>query len=353
MVIVVTADPEIPVPPVRYGGIERIVDELVRGLGKRGHDVHLFAHPESTAPARLLPYRGRRSQSLRDTARHSAQIWRHVRSLTRVDVIHSFGRLAYLLPLLRSPIPKVHSYQRHVSRRSVRLARMLGGDSLTLVACSRYCAETAGPGTGDWTVVPNGVGSGTYAFAPAVPADAPLAFLGRLEPIKGAHAAIEVARRTGRRLLIAGNQAMGRPGREYFEREIAPHCDGRAIVHVGAVTDAEKSRLLGSAAALLFPIEWGEPFGIVMIEALACGTPVLAFARGAVPEVIEDGVTGILCRSVDEMVAAVARIRSLPRTACRASFERRFSGEVLVDRYEALYREAVARRTPSAGPAAR
>jgi len=348
VVVVVTADPEIPVPPARYGGIERIVDVLVCGLAARGHDVHLFAHPASTAPVPLVPYRGRRSQSLWDTVRHSVQIWRQVQRLPRVDVIHSFGRLAYLLPVLRSSIPKVHSYQRHVSPRSVRLARRLAGATLSFTACSRYCAATAGQGTGDWTIVPNGVAIGTYTFAPAVPADAPLVFLGRLDPIKGAHVAIEVARRAGRRLVIAGNRAADGPAREYFEREIAAHCDGRAIVYVGEVTDAEKSALLGGAAALLFPVEWGEPFGIVMVEALACGTPVLAFTRGAVPEVIEDGRTGVLCESVDEMVAAASRILSLSRAACRASFDQRFSGEVLVARYEQLYRELIARSALSA-----
>ncbi len=347
MRIVITADPEIPVPPARYGGIERIVDMLVRGLLARGHEVHLFAHPASRAPARLVPYRGRRSASAVDTLRNSAQIWRRVRRLPRVDLIHSFGRLAYLLPLMWAPIPKIQSYQRHVSGRSVRLGRALAGGSLTLTACSRSCAGSAGAASGEWVIVPNGVAAETYAFRPAVEADAPLVFLGRVERIKGAHAAIEVARKTGRRLVIAGNPAVEGREREYFEREIAPHCDGRDVSCVGPVTDAEKNDLLGQAAALLFPVEWEEPFGIVMVEALACGTPVIALGRGAVPEVVEDGQTGFICGSVADMVEAVRLIPTLARARCRASYETRFSDDVVVGQYDRLYRDAVARAAAS------
>jgi glycosyltransferase involved in cell wall biosynthesis len=226
-----------------------------------------------------------------------------------------------------------------VSTRSVWLGRALAGGTLTLTACSRYCASTAT--AGQWMVVPNGVPEETYAFRPTVKRDAPLVFLGRVERIKGAHTAIAVARRTGRQLVIAGNRAVDGEEREYFEREIAPHCDGRDIKYVGPVTDNDKNDLLGKAAALLFPVEWGEPFGIVMVEALACGTPVIAFSRGAVPEVIEDGTTGVLCDSVPEMMEAVSRIPTLERVRCRESFERRFSGRVIVGQYEFLYRNLV------------
>jgi glycosyltransferase involved in cell wall biosynthesis len=339
--IVMTVDPEIPVPPLQYGGIERIVDMLVRGLINQGHEVHLFANPGSSVPAQIVPYRGLRSLSICDTVMNGVQIWRHVRSLRRVDLVHSFGRLAYLLPLMRSSIPKIQSYQRPVSKRSIRLGRALAGESLTLTACSRYCASTAGAPDMGWVIVPNGVPAETYAFRPAVEADAPLVFLGRVERIKGAHTAIEVARRADRRLLIAGNRAPDGSEREYFEREIVPRCDGRDIRYIGPVTDVEKNELLGKAAALLFPVEWGEPFGIVMVEALACGTPVIAFGRGAVPEVVEDGATGFLCDSVPEMMEAVRRIPSLERGRCREAYEGRFSDRVIVKQYELLYRTVV------------
>ncbi len=177
-------------------------------------------------------------------------------------------------------------------------------------------------------------------------------FLGRVERIKGAHTAIEVARKSGRRLLIAGNRTTAGGEPEYFEREIAPHCDDRSIAYVGPVTDAEKNDLLGRAAALLFPVEWGEPFGIVMVEALACGTPVIAFRRGAVPEVVEAGTTGFLCESVGDMVEAVRGISSLDRADCRRSFEKRFSDQVIVGRYDRLYRRVVGEATGSCAESA-
>jgi glycosyltransferase involved in cell wall biosynthesis len=333
-----TVDPEIPVPPMQYGGIERVVDMLVRGLTSRGHEVHLFANPDSRVPARLVPYRGLRSRHVPDTISNTFQISSFVRGLGDVDLIHSFGRLIYLLPLMPLSIPKIQSYQRHVSAWSVRLGRALAGRSLTLTACSRYCAGTAGGAIDGWTIIPNGVAAETYAFAPAVAADAPLVFLGRVERVKGAHIAVEVARRAGRRLVIAGNKAPNGREREYFDREVAPHCDGTEIKYIGPVTDQEKNDLLGGAAALLFPIEWGEPFGIVMAEALACGTPVIAFGRGAVPEVVDDGVTGFVVDSMPDMAEAVHRLPLLERARCRQAFEGRFSDRIIVDLYEGLYR---------------
>jgi glycosyltransferase involved in cell wall biosynthesis len=131
-------------------------------------------------------------------------------------------------------------------------------------------------------------------------------------------------------------------GAQYFEQEIKPHLDGKAVCYVGAVNDREKNQLLGQCCALLMPIEWDEPFGIVMVEAMACGTPVIASRRGSVPEVVRDGVNGFVVDSVPEAVAAVGRIFQLDRVSVRADCERRFSSEVIVSAYERIYRRAVA-----------
>lgn len=336
--VLVTVDPEIPVPPRHYGGIERVVHMLVSGLVERGHDVFLLAHPDSRVPGALLPYHGRRSQAWRDTVAHAYQVGAAARRLDRLDLVHSFGRLAYLLPLLPRRIPKLQSYQRSVTRRTVRLASRLASGTLDFTACSTSCAATADGAGGRWTVIPNGVPTDHYRFRPSVPPDAPLVFLGRVERIKGAHTAIEVARRTGRRLVIAGNRPPVNGAREYFEHEIEPHLDGDRIQYLGPVTDEQKDELLGRAAALLFPIEWEEPFGIVMAESMACGTPVVAFPRGAVPEVIKDGINGFTCDSLDEMVHAVNRLSMIDRRQCRSYCEEHFSADVVVDRYEELYR---------------
>jgi glycosyltransferase involved in cell wall biosynthesis len=190
---------------------------------------------------------------------------------------------------------------------------------------------------GTWRVVFNGVPLDTYRFSADPGDDPPLVFLGRLEEIKGPHLAIDVALRSERRLVLAGN--VPPEHRPWFEREVEPRVDGRRITYVGPVDDAQKGRLLGSSSALLMPVLWEEPFGIVMAEALACGTPVIGLARGAVPEVVEHGVTGFVERDVDGLVSATRRIGEIDRGACRSRAERLFSDVAIVDRYVEIYRE--------------
>jgi glycosyltransferase involved in cell wall biosynthesis len=179
---------------------------------------------------------------------------------------------------------------------------------------------------------------GKYDFQASVSDDAPLFFLGRIARIKGVHTAIEVARRTDRRLIIAGNVPDSQKEKSYFEAEIKPELDGDQIRFIGPVCDEEKNRYLGQAAALLMPIEWDEPFGIVMAEAMACGTPVIGRRRGAVPEVIKSGETGFLFDTIDEAVEAVEHIDAIDRRACWRRCKRLFSAQVLVDAYETLYK---------------
>jgi glycosyltransferase involved in cell wall biosynthesis len=168
-------------------------------------------------------------------------------------------------------------------------------------------------------------------------AKAPLVFLGRLERCKGAHTAISVARRLKRPLHIAGNISNLPHEKKYFHEEIEPQIDGELIRFLGPVNNEQKNELLGNAAALLLPIEWEEPFPVVLPEALLCGTPVIAFSRGGVPEGISHGKTGFLCRTEQEMAAMVSRLVEIDRAECRAEAERRFSDSVIVDAYERLY----------------
>ena len=334
--IAITADPEIPVPPLLYGGIERIVDMLVRGLVDRGHEVTLFAHPDSSVPCRLVPYRALRGQSKRDVLTNMLDVGSEIRR-TRVEVVHSFGRLAYLGSLLPRSIPKLMSYQRAVSPRSVALGRLLSRGSLQFTGCS---ANLIYPWRSrkDFHVIYNGVPLGTYIARECVPKDAPLTYLGRIEEIKGVHLAIEVARRSERRLTIAGNVPEQSLCRRYFEQQILPHLDGTDVLYMGPVNDEEKNKLLGQSAALLMPLLWDEPFGIVMAEALACGTPVVGLRRGSLPEIVEDGVNGFICENVEQMVAAVAELASIDRKRCRQIAEDKFSDSVVVQSYENLYR---------------
>ena len=337
--IAITADPYLPVPPRLYGGIERVLDFLVRGLAARGHRVTLFAHPESDVPATLVPYGApphfTKSARGRELWQVGSELWsrRH-----QFDLIHSFGRLAALAPVLPlRNLPKIQSYQRAgLPWRSIRTARRLASTSMQFTACSSNVYRDA-PARDAWRTIFNGVDLAKYTFRADVGGDAPLAFLGRIEPIKGAHNAIAIAKAAGRRLIVAGNRV---PAYEdYFASEIAPHIDGDRVQYLGPVDDAAKNALLCNSAALLMPIEWEEPFGIVMAEAMACGTPVIGFARGSIGEVLRNGVNGYVCRGKSDALWAVARIGAIDRHAVRQDCEHRFSSTVIVDQYERLYSE--------------
>jgi glycosyltransferase involved in cell wall biosynthesis len=257
------------------------------------------------------------------------------------SVVHSFSRLAYLAPLLLRRLPKLMSYQRPTGGGQTRVAALLGGKSLVYTGCSEFIAGMGRAHGGAWHAVPNFVDVEAFPFSQRVSGDAPLVFLSRIESIKGAHIAIEVAKKCGRRLLVAGNHAAGGPEREYWTARIKPELGRNGIDYVGPVDDRAKMELLGSAAAMIVPIQWDEPFGIVFAEALACGTPVISCPRGALPEIVRDGVDGFLVRDAEEACRAVAGISAIDRRQCRARAEQAFSAAAVVPRYEALYRALV------------
>lgn len=341
--IALTADPELPVPPRLYGGIERVVDMLARGLVARGHTVTVFANPDSDTAGRLIPWPGRHSRSPLDTARNAAALASAALG-GQFDVIHSFSRIAYLTPILPTAIPKLMSYQRSISRRNVGLGVALSRGTLSFSAISQWMMRDVRQ-IGHWSMIPNGVPLGVYAFQPKVAPDAPLVFLGRIEEIKGPHLAIEIARRADAPLIIAGN--VPPEHRAWFEAHVAPHIDDRTVRYIGPVDDAQKSALLGAARAILMPILWEEPFGIVMIEAMACGAPVLGFDRGAVSEVVEDGVTGFVRKDVDDLATAVGRLGGIDRAACRARVEAHYSDRAVIEAYLSLYGSMIAGARPA------
>ena len=341
MKILLVMDPFIPVPPRHYGGIERVVADLGDALVDRGHDVTLWAAPGSSLRGRVEPF-GREAEWTR---------WSNVRNTMTLgsrflarpgafDVVHNFGRLAYLLPIARRAVAKVQTYMRSVNPRNMRAFTRLGARSLVYTAVSDAIRKTGRPGGGDWRVVYNCARPGKYQLATDVDArTAPLLFLARLERCKGAHTAIEVARAAKRPLIIAGNVSPIPHEREYFERELQPLLDGPFVQYVGPVDDAQKIKLLRESAALLTPIEWDEPFPVTLPEAMLCGTPLVTFRRGGTPEGIDHGVTGFVCDTVAEMVAAVDRLHTIDRAGCRAEAERRFSDGVITSAYESLYQE--------------
>ena len=337
-----TVDPEIPVPPRTYGGIEQVVDALVNALRMRGHKIGLVAHPESTCQAdTFYTWSGLRSQSTTDTLRNLRVMGNAVANF-RPDVLHSFSRILYMLPLARDGLPKIMCFQREPTPRTVFLGAALYR-SLTFAGISNYICRQGKRGGGEWHTVYNFTDTKFYKFQPNVAPDAPLVFLSRVERIKGAHTAIKVARLTGRRLIIAGNHASSGPEFDYWTQEIASQLGG-LIEYVGPVDDAQKKGLLGQAAAMIVPIEWNEPFGIVFAEALACGTPVISCPRGALPEIVRPGLDGFLVNSVGEACEAVANLNKISRAVCRKRVEEHFSVSVIADQYEQLYRECIARQ---------
>jgi len=345
MRLLLTADPEIEVPPRLYGGIERIVDVLVRRLQAKGHQVGLVARAGSTCPAdAFYPWPGRRSQSKADTLSNSLALWKAKRDF-RPDLVHSFSRIAYLLPHLRGRVPLVMSFQRDPTPRTVGLAAKLAAPgTLTFTGCSEYIARIGRPSGGEWLGIHNFADTENLHFSPSVPADAPLVFLSRVEEIKGAHWAIEIARRTGNRLIIAGNHSDSGPEGEYWHTRIVPEIGRDGVEYVGPVDDVQKDKLLGSARAMVVPIRWNEPFGIVFAESLACGTPVISCPTGALPEIVRPGVDGFLIQSIEEGCEAVGKLGTIGRATCRQRAIEHFSAAAVLARYLELYTRLVARK---------
>jgi glycosyltransferase involved in cell wall biosynthesis len=344
MRILLLMDPFIRVPPAHYGGIERVIADLADGLTQSGHDVTLWAAPGSQVSGRVEPF-GREAEwtrwsNIRNTALLGA---RFLARGHRFDLVHNFGRLAYLAPILPRDIPKVQTYMRTVNPANMATARRLGARRLHYTAVSAVMRDTGRPGGGEWSVIYNCAVPSRFPFVGDTdPRTAPLVFLGRLDRCKGAHDAIAVARRLGRRLVIAGNVSTLADQREYFEREVAPKIDGTLVTYIGAVDDVQKQALLGQAAAMLLPIDWEEPFPVVLPESMLCGTPLIAFRRGGVPEGIDHGRTGFLCDTVEEMAALVGRLPEIDRRTVRSEAERRFSDRAIVEAYASLYQRMAA-----------
>lgn len=334
------------VPPRLYGGTERIVSWLTEELVHRGHDVTLFASGDSRTAARLVAP-CERAVRLDPEARDPIAL--HVVELSEVeeraehfDVIHC--HVDYLaFPLARHVRPPtLHTLHGALDLPHCRsLFRRF--PEVPLVSISDSQRSPLAPIELDWlATVHHGLPVASIPYAPGGGRGGYLVFLGRLSPEKGPDVAIRVARELDCPLRIAAK--VDRADTAYFERVIRPCLDDPRIEYLGEIGDAEKWRLLHDARCLLFPVDWEEPFGLAMIEALACGTPVIARPRGSVPEIVRDGVTGFLADTVDELAGAVKRVDVLDRAACRRDVEQRFSVTVMTDRYEAVYRHLLSRR---------
>lgn len=332
MRILVIADPKLPIPPLHYGGAERTVAFLCEELRQRGHEVDLIAGPGSQCYGGRLITHHLPGPGLPDRAYRKLLFqFRSLPALRRADVVLNFGRLDYLETALRLKTPILCCFQNPVTQGELDwiLRRRLG--KVAFVGVSH--AQVAGLTPADRiSVVHNASDVNRLRFSTETGREPYLAFLGRITANKGADTAVRVARRTGLKLRLGGNISDEPGDREFFEREIQPSL-GSAAEWIGPVDDAAKQDLLSGAKALLFPIRWPEPCALVLPESLACGTPVIALRCASTPEVIEHGVTGFLCDSEDEMVAAVARIGEIGRGACRKAAEERFSAERMTKEY--------------------
>lgn len=335
MRILLVMDPGILVPPKGYGGHERLVYMFAREYARLGHEVHLLVTSGSVVEGCTVhPFGKEGFPPKKWDARLAIPtawkfLWQH---RNQFDLVHNFGRLAYLLPILNHPIKKIMTYGREISSRNIQLMNRLPNRNLVYTGCSKNLISRVTAG-GRWEAVYNAIPFQQYSVQPNVAADAPLMFLGRIERIKGAHTAIAVAKATGHRLILAGNVSPLDDERAYFEQEIEPLIDGVQIQYVGAVNDEQKNHYLGQAKALLFPIEWNEPFGMVMTEAMACGTPVIGFSSGSVPEVVTEGITGFVVQNKEEMIAAVGKLGSINREQCRTVAEAQFDVPVVAAHY--------------------
>jgi glycosyltransferase involved in cell wall biosynthesis len=335
------------VPPKCYGGTERVVSYLTDELVRQGHQVTLYASGDSVTSARLVAATRR---SLRLDGKCVDQLAHHIRLLELVakdagkyDVIHYHIDYLHFPLSRRQPVPHVTTLHGRLDLPDlVPLYREFR--DMPVVSIS-HAQRTPLPWANWQATVYHGLPPDLYRFR-----ERPgtyLAFLGRISPEKRVDRAIKIARRLGMPLKIAAK--VDSVDREYFRRAIQPLMQAPLIEYVGEVGEAEKDNLLGNAYALLFPIDWPEPFGLVMIEALACGTPVIAYRHGSVPEILDDGVTGFVVSDFESALRATQQVAELDRRRCRAAFEQRFVAARMARDYVSTYDRIIAAATASAG----
>jgi glycosyltransferase involved in cell wall biosynthesis len=343
--IAMLAPPWIEIPPPGYGGIEQVLALLAAELTERGNQVTLFAAPGTRSRAQVLsPLESPHPDDIQLAvyeADHVASTFARVeRTKPPFDVLHDncgFTAFAFadridtpVVHTLHGPFTKDTSafYARHAHKASA-------------VALSRYQAEQAPDALEVVAVIGNPILVADFPFRDKK--DDYLLWIGRLNDDKGPQRAIAAAREAGARLVLAGPIQSGQ--RAFFEREVNPHIDGDGVRYIGEVGE-EKGELYAGARALLMPIRWAEPFGLVMTEAMACGTPVIAFPEGSAPELVLDGVTGFVVEDEHKMAEAVGRLDEIDPARCRSSAEERFDVAPVAEAYERAY-EVVAQPTRS------
>jgi glycosyltransferase involved in cell wall biosynthesis len=337
MRIALIAPPFIEVPPLRYGGTELFIANLACELHERGHDVTVYGNGDSRMPCRVKwryahaewPLEADSMRPHLKNADHTA--WSIQDASASADVLHLNDVVGVPFTTFVD-LPTVltihHPHEPALSEQYAKYPR------IHYVTIAKWLARREP--MPQVHVVHHGIPTADYAFADEK--DDYVAFLGRIAPCKGPHLAIEAARAAGVRLKLAGE--IQPIFHEYWETKVRPLIDGDRVEYVGEADRTLKNELLSRARALLFPIQWEEPFGLVMVEAMACGTPVLAFPGGAVEEIVRDGVNGWICRDAADMAAHIASL-AIPPGACRECVAECFSVARMADRYLEIYRRAL------------
>jgi glycosyltransferase involved in cell wall biosynthesis len=328
------------VPPKLYGGTERVVSYLTEELVSQGHDVTLFASGDSVTAARLEAIS---SRSLRldpqcvDRLAHQVLMLEKVfQQLASFDIIHFHVDYFHFSLSRRYAVPNVTTLHGRLDLPDlVPLYEEFSEMPVVSISDEQRTPLLA---LANWAgTVQHGLPE--HLYRPQTLPGQYLAFLGRISPEKRVDRAIEVARRVGMRLKIAAK--VDRVDQVYFDDVIRPLLSDPLVEWIGEVGEADKQEFLGNAHALLFPIDWPEPFGLVMIEAMACGTPVVAYRRGSVPEVLEDGVTGFIVDGLEDAVASVEKVETLNRAHCRQAFEQRFTAARMAEDYVGIYHKVL------------
>jgi glycosyltransferase involved in cell wall biosynthesis len=338
--IAMLAPPWIAVPPAGYGGVETVVADLTEALVERGHDVTLFCAPGSHSSAKTVTlldeqHPGEIERSLYEAdhvARAFAAIDLAAEDGSGFDIVHDHCGFTALAMADRLETPLLHTLHGPFTRETAPFYEhhaekaWVAGISDAQLAMGPESLRSVG-------AIPNPIAVDSWPFQRSD--DGYLLWIGRMTPEKGPHRAIEIARAAGQDLILAGVVQPGQ--RSFFERHIEPHIDGRRVRFVGEVGGARKKNLFAGARALLVPIRWPEPYGMVIIEALVCGTPVLAFDEGAVTELVDDGVTGFVVEDETAMVAALANVKQIDPAACRRWVAEHCDVNVVAAAYEAAY----------------
>jgi glycosyltransferase involved in cell wall biosynthesis len=326
------------VPPQLYGGTERVVSYLTEELVVMGHEVTLFASGDSRTSATLVPC-WNASLRLHDSGidsrvPHLLMFEQVFARIDQFDIVHFHTDVLHYPLVRRHPVPSITTLH---GRLDLPCSAALHREYLEIPLVSISDSQRDPLPWANWVgTVHHGLPVDLYQFHPTAPATEPyLVFTGRISPEKRPDWAIRIARRAGVELRIAAKVAS--VDRPYFEDVVKPLLKEPGIEFIGEVDETEKERLLGGALGMLFPIDWPEPFGLVMIEAMACGTPTLAMRRGSVPEIITHGQSGFIVDNVDEAVQAVERLPQIDRRQCRACFEHRFTARRMAEDYLRIY----------------